>query len=52
MLIFDLNTQIIEARTPWFYGHGMNILTTISPDGKRLVWWDNQRRLLLWSVPD
>ncbi|HUE73968.1 MAG TPA: hypothetical protein VMP01_24020 [Pirellulaceae bacterium] len=40
-----------EWKSCWLYGYGTTVNGTLSPDGKRLVWADDQGRLLLWNLP-
>jgi hypothetical protein len=51
LVIAELNAPRPESQSRWFYGYGTILNGEISPDGRRLVWCDDQGRLLLWELP-
>ena len=52
LAIVHWDTGHVERKSPWYYGYGNLLVAELSPDGKRIVWCDDQGRLLLWDVPE
>lgn len=40
-----------QTKSCWFYGYGTSIRAELSPDGRRVIWVDDQGRLLMWNLP-